>query len=132
MKYCADTWFFIELSKQEPKALKIINTLKKSKNILIVPSVVILELTRRAIRTGTKKYVDDLINTMKSVKNILIAECDVDIAEKAGEISAVFNIPSIDSIIAATSIINKCNKLISDDSHFNKLKKSKLIKLVSW
>jgi len=132
MKYCTDTWFFIELSKQEPQALKILNDLKKSKNKLVVPSVVILELTRRAIRTGTKKYMDELIKSLKSIKNVFIAECDVDVAEKAGEISADFNIPSIDSIIAATSIINKCNKLISNDFHFDKLKKNKLIKLVSW
>lgn len=132
MKYCTDTWFFIEVSKEEPKALKILNNLEKDKNQLIVPSVTILELIRRSIRTGKKKIMDELLKSLLTSRNIKIIECDVEIAIKAGEISAIFNIPTIDSIIAATSVIYKCHRLISNDSHFDILRKNKLIKLTSW
>ncbi len=130
MKYCLDTWFFIKLSESDPKALKLIKETKK--NSFIIPSVTILELTRSAIRKGKLKDLNDLISSLMKGKNIKIIDCDVKIAKKAGEISASYNIPSIDSIIASTSIIHNCNKLLSEDSHFNKLHKNKVIKKQSW
>ncbi len=130
MRYCLDTWFFIKLSESDPKALKLIRETKK--NSFFVPSVTILELTRSAIRKGKLKDLNDLISSLMKGKNIKIIDCDIKIAKKAGEISASYNIPSIDSIIASTSIINKCHKLLSDDSHFNKLHKNKMIKKYSW
>ena len=130
MKYCLDTWFFIKLSESDPKALKLIKETKK--NSFIIPSVTILELTRSAIRKGKLKDLNDLISSLMKGKNIKIIDCGVEIAKKAGEISASYNIPSIDSIVASTSIIHNCNKLLSEDSHFNKLHKNKVIKKQSW
>ncbi|MEE9151129.1 MAG: PIN domain-containing protein [Thermoplasmata archaeon] len=130
MRYCLDTWFFIKLSESDAKALKLIRETKK--NSFFVPSVTILELTRSAIRKGKLKNLTDLISSLLKEKNIKIIDCNIEIAKKAGELSATYNIPSIDSIIASTSIINKCHKLLSDDSHFNKLHKNKMIKKYSW
>ena len=132
MKYCADTWFIIELSKPELKAIKIIKNLGKHKNKIIIPTVVILELTRISIKSGKKQIMDELLKNLELNKNIDIVDCSLEISKKAGEISATYNIPTIDSIIAATAILNNCHKLISNDSHFVKLKKNKLIKMVSW
>jgi predicted nucleic acid-binding protein len=130
MRYCLDTWFFIKLSESDPKALKLIKETKK--NSFIIPSVTILELTRSAIRKGKLKDLNDLISSLMKGKNIEIIDCDVKIAKKAGEMSASYNIPSIDSIVASTAIIHNCNKLLSEDSHFNKLHKNKVIKKQSW
>jgi predicted nucleic acid-binding protein len=130
MKYCVDTWFFVKLSEQDPTAMKLIKETKK--NSFVVPSVTILELTRSAIRKGKLKNLNDLISSLMKGKNIKIIDCNIEIAQKAGEISASYNIPSIDSIIAATSIIHNCNKLLSEDSHYNKLHKNRLIKKYSW
>ena len=132
MKYCADTWFFIELGKKEKKALGIIRSLGKHKNKIIVPVVVILELRRISIRSGKKDISDDLIKYLKLNKNIEFINCDLEVSIKAGEISANYNVPAIDSIIAAAAIVHKCHRLISKDNHFEKLQKNKLIKLLSW
>ena len=132
MKYCADTWFIIELSKSEPMALKIIKNLGKHKNKIINPSVVILELIKISIKSGKKQIMDELLKNFELNKNIDIVNCSLEISKKAGEISATYNIPTVDSIIAATAILNNCHRLISKDSHFVKLKKSRLIKLLSW
>ncbi|UCE38473.1 MAG: PIN domain-containing protein [Thermoplasmata archaeon] len=118
------------MSESDPKAIKLIKDTKK--NSFVIPSVTILELTRSAIRKGKLKDLDDLISSLMKGKNIKIVDCDVKIAKKAGEISTSYNIPSIDSIIASTYIIHNCNKLLSEDSHFNKLQKNKLIKKQSW
>ena len=130
MKYCIDTWFFVKLSEKDPTAVKLIK--ETMKNNFIVPSVTILELTRRAIRKGKLKDINDLISSLMGAKNIEIIDCNIEIAKKAGEISATYNIPTVDSIIATTSIIYKCHKLLSDDSHFDKLQKNKLIKKHCW
>ena len=130
MKYCLDTWFFVKLSEKDPTAMKLIKETKK--NNFIVPTVTILELTRRAIRKGKRKDIEALISSLMGAKNIEVIDCNIEIAKKAGEISANNNIPSIDSIIASTSIVSKCQKLLSDDSHFDKLQKNKLIKKYCW
>jgi len=85
MKYCADTWFIIELSKSEPKALKIIKNLRKHKNKIIMPSVVILELTRISIKSGKKKILDELLKNLELNKNIEIVDCSLEISKRAGE-----------------------------------------------
>jgi predicted nucleic acid-binding protein len=132
MKYCADTWFLIELGKSEPKATKIVKNLGKHKNSLIIPSVVILELTRFSIRNGKKPILDELIKSIQWHQSIDIVDCDLKISKEAGELSANYNIPSVDSIIAATAIIHNCHRLISEDNHFQKLVKNRLIKLIKW
>jgi predicted nucleic acid-binding protein len=132
MKYCADTWFLIELSKSEPKALKIMRNMGKHKNKIVIPSVVILEITRISIRSGKDQILDELIKSLELHKNVEIVDCNLEISKKAGKISANYNIPSVDSIIAATAILYNSDRLISKDSHFMKLNKSKLIKLKYW
>ena len=130
MKYCMDTWFFIKLSEKDPTALKLIKETKK--NSFVVPTVTVLELTRIAIRKGKLKDINDLISSLIRAKNIEVIDCDIKIAGKAGEISAIYNIPTVDSIIVTTAILNKCHKLLSDDSHFDKLQKNKLFKKYCW
>jgi len=130
MRYCLDTWFFVKLSESDPKAIKLIKETKK--NSFVIPSVTILELTRTAIRKGKLSDLEDLVSSLIRGKNMEIIDCNVEIAKKAGEMSASYNIPSIDAIIASTSIIHNCHKLLSDDSHFNKLHKNKVIRKQSW
>ena len=125
-----DTWFFIKLSEKDLTAMKLIKETKK--NSFIVPTVTILELTRIAIRKGKLKDINDLISSLIGAENIEVIDCNIKIASKAGEISATYNIPTVDSIIATTAIIYKCHKLLSDDSHFDKLQKNKLIKKYCW
>jgi len=129
MKYCLDTWFLVKLSEKDPKAIKI---LKGSKNTFVIPSVVILEITKIGLQRGIKKKTDSLISQLLVTKNIEIISCNTEIAKKAGEISGNYGIPTVDSIIAATTISTKCHKLLSEDSHFDKLHKKKLIKKQSW
>ena len=132
MRYCADTWFFIELSKNERRALEIIRALGKHKNRIIIPAVVLLELRRISIRSGKKELSNDFIKSLELNKNFEIINCDLEVSIKAGEISANYNIPAIDSIIVASAIIHKCHRLISKDNHFKILQKNRLIRLLYW
>ena len=129
MKYCIDTWFLVKISEEDKKAKEI---LRGSKNSFVIPSVVILEITRIGIHRGKKKKVDSIISDFLVRKNIEIINCNIEIARKAGEISASYGVPTVDSIVAATAILTKCHKLLSEDEHFELLHKKKVIKKQSW
>ena len=118
MRYCADTWFFIELSKNERRALEIIRALGKHKNRIIIPAVVLLELRRISIRSGKKELSNDFIKSLELNKNFEIINCDLEVSIKAGEISANYNIPAIDSIIVASAIVNSTNSTSNASINF--------------
>ena len=69
-----------------------------------------------------------LIDTMHSDLNNLIASNLVfvnvndTIAIRAGELRLKYDIPTIDSIIAATGIVNNVKHILTDDDHFKPLK----------
>jgi predicted nucleic acid-binding protein len=57
---------------------------------------------------------------------------DEAIAKEAAKISVSYEIPAIDSMVAATSKLLECDRLLSDDSHLKKLDGKKYIKIESW
>ncbi len=128
MRYCADTWFFVETSKGNPKDLNILRNVRKGKDFLVVPSVVLLELTRETIRSGKPKIGEEIIRTMKTVRNIKIVDASMEICSNAGKLSATYNIPAIDAIIAATAIKHKCRTVLTADEHFDILSRQKVVK----
>lgn len=128
MRYCADTWFFVESSKGNPKVLNILRNVRKGKDFLVVPSVVLLELIRETIRSGKPKIATDIIRIMKTVRNIKIVDASTEICLNAGKLSATHNIPAIDAIIAATAIKHKCRVVLTADEHFDILSRQKVVK----
>lgn len=132
MRYCADTWFFVQLGKQDSHAIKLMEGFEKKRDTLIVPSIIVVELVRRAIRTGKKAEIEAALMNLKAAQNVLIADCTFEVASKAGELSATYDLPSIDAIVAATTIIHKCHRLLSEDAHFDILQKQELLKKQSW
>lgn len=132
MRYCADTWFFIQLSKGHPKAVEVLARIKKGKSRLIIPSVTILELTRLSIRTGKMDKLEMVLHFIDRSKYIDVIDLDLVLAKAAGKLSASFGIPSIDAVVAQTCISEKCGKVLTDDGHFNILEKRKVLKKYSW
>ncbi|MDI6708862.1 MAG: type II toxin-antitoxin system VapC family toxin [Candidatus Thermoplasmatota archaeon] len=128
MRYCADSWLFVELSRQNQKAQEILRRVRKGEDYLVVPSVVLLEVTREAARIGKPHLATDLLTLMKMVKNIKVVDATAEICSMAGKLSASYNIPAIDAIIAATAIEEKCGAVLTDDIHFDILSKHKLLK----
>ena len=47
MRYCADTWFIIELFAKNPKALQYIHDAKIGKTRILVPIIVFAEATKK-------------------------------------------------------------------------------------
>ena len=128
MRYCADTWFFVETSKGNPKVMNILRNVRKGKDFLVVPSVVLLEITRETIRSGKPEIAEDIIQIMKTVRNIKIVDADMEICSNAGKLSATHNIPAIDAIIATTAIKHKCRVVLTADEHFDILGRHRAVK----
>jgi len=132
MKFCADTWFFIQLSKGHPKAVEILERIKRGKGRLVIPSVTILELTRLSIRTGKMDKLEMVLHFIRRSIYIDVIDLGLNLAKEAGKLSASYGVPSIDAVVACTCISEKCGKVLTDDGHFDILEKQKILKKYSW
>lgn len=133
MRYCADTWFLLEFNKRNERAVKIFHETLEGKNRIIIPAVSIFELIRLGIRTGESlAKIDLMLNELKVSQKVQVIVLDEAIAKEAAKISVSYDIPAIDSMVAATSKILECDKLLSDDSHLKKLDDKKYIKTEHW
>lgn len=102
MKVWPDTWFFVQLSKEHPKAVDVLRKVAKGKDRLMDGSI------------DRSKYFD-------------VIDLDVTIAKAAGKLSATYGIPTVNAIIAQTCISERCGKVLTDDNHFDTLEKNEIV-----
>lgn len=133
MKYCVDTWFLLELFKNTEKASRIFKDTITGKNILVVPTISILELIRLSIRAGEKlSKAESLLNELKISQKVQIIVLDETIAKEAARVSVSYGISTVDSIIVATYRISECDKLLSKDDDLIELSKKRYLKIENW
>jgi len=133
MRYCADTWFLLELHRKNERAVNIFRETLEGKNRIIIPTVSALELMKISIRTGESLVkIDSMLNELKVTQKVQTIVLDEVIAKEAAKISVSYDVPTIDSIIAATCKLSECDKLLSNDSHLKTLDKKKYIKIEYW
>ena len=133
MNLCADSWFLIKLSENDTTAMETIKQVTQGKDRLIVPSVTLVELTRKMIRDGSGlENVDKLLGSLRTSSKITVTSLDEELAVSSGKISAEYSMPSIDSIVAATALRTECRVLLSKDTHFDRFSKSTEIKKQCW
>jgi len=133
MKYCADTWFLIQLSKRSEKAERIIKETTTGKDHLIIPSITFSELTRKFLKSGKKMdVVLSFVESLEKNPKIQISNTTKEIVLESGKLSYTFNMPTVDSIIASTAEMMNCNAILSKDSHYVDFCKRNNIKLMNW
>lgn len=132
MKYTADSWFFLQLMEGKEKAVDIWKDIRFGKSKLIVPTVVIAELTKRFLKFGYNKKLEKLLEDFESSSKIIIVDLNFNIAKGAGNIGNSYNIPVIDSIIIATAIKTEHINILTDDDHFIPAAKQKKINKTSF
>ena len=54
--------------------------------------------------------------------NLIFIDVDRTIASKAGELRLRYDIPTADSLIAATGIVENVKHILTDDDHFDSVK----------
>lgn len=133
MKYCTDTWFLLELSRKNEKAVQILRETLEGKSRIIIPTVSILELIRSNIKTGENlAKTDAMLNELKASQKVQMISLDEAIAREAAKISVSYDVPAIDSVIAATYKLSECDKLLAKDEHLENLQKKKYLQIEAW
>jgi len=126
----ADTGLLIALANKLPKALELWETVRSGKNNLIISTVSINELLVHFYKRDKQTAAKNLIDVARALKNIDIVPVSLKIAELSAGYRYGLGIPTIDSIVLATFIDKKCVKLYTTDSHFQIVKKQRIIEVV--
>jgi predicted nucleic acid-binding protein len=82
--------------------------------------VSVVTLTELIKILGEKIYMEK-INELVSL-NIIVVDIDQTIAIRAGELRMRYGLPTGDSLIAATGLIENVKHILTDDAHFNTVK----------
>lgn len=91
-----------------------------SKEILLLSSLSLFEINRKLIKS--KQNETKIVKSMEFIKKrSIVIPLDTKVVEKAVEVSIAHNLPTIDSLIYATSLTNKA-VLITLDNDFRGLK----------
>ena len=132
MKYCADTWYILEIFEGIENAKDIFQNAKQQGHIL-VPVIVYAESFKKLMQKGMNiKAITDFFETAVILGKISIIAADTFLATEAAKISLTFNLPLMDSFVAATAKLYNCDFLLAADSDYNLLIKKKYIKIKNW
>lgn len=100
--------------------IELAQALQDKKITGLVSVVTLTELIKiRGLRDYEQMH-SDLNNLITS--NLVFLDVNDTIAIRAGELRLKYDIPTIDSLIAATGLVNNVKHMLTDDDHFNSLK----------
>ena len=124
-----DTGFFIELTKDNSEAINIWNKVLNGDESLIVSVISLNELSVYFYRTGNIEKKDRLINLIKLIPNVELIPVTSEIAEESAKYRHSLGIPTVDSMILTTFILQGCKESVATDEHFKKAEEQNLIKV---
>lgn len=122
-----DTMHIASLLTEEEETGPYFQLAQAIKNHKIIGVVSVVTLTELIKNLGEKnrQKVNDLTCT-----NLVFINVTQKIAARAGDIRLKYDIPTIDSLIAATGIVENIKHVLTDDKrHFEKV--NNLIKIIS-
>src|SRR3989338_4995469 len=126
MKYCADTWFILEAFAKNTAAISLIEETRRGKVRIIIPIIVFAESHKKLMQKGiSHTLIDDFFAGVDASETVDLILIDKAIAGEAARISHSYTVPLIDSLVAATSKLTGCDILLSEDSDYNLLVKSR-------
>jgi len=125
----ADTGFFVELAKGNSTVKDIWNKVCNGDDDLVISVISLNEIVVYFYRKGNIEEKDNLINLLKSMPNIELVPVSAKIAEESAKYKRSLGIPTTDSLILTTFILQGCKEIISTDKHFKKAEEQNLIKV---
>lgn len=133
MKYCADTWFILNLFEKDIKSVNILQEIKYGKANLVIPIAVYAESVKKLLQKWiSERDINQFFSGVESSNKIRLLLIEKTIAIESAKISLSYNLPLIDSFIASTCKLTNCDALLSGDEHYKTLIKRKYIKVLSW
>lgn len=123
-----DTMHIEAIFSKDRRYLKLIDAIDLGKLTGIASVFTLTELVKNMGKKDEAR-METAVRELKS-SEIVLMDVTQQIAEEAGRLRLKYGIPTSDSVIAATSVIeNIKHVLTSDERHFGKLKKLNLITL---
>ena len=127
-KILIDTMHIEAIFSKDTRYLKLIDAIDDG-NIMGISSVVTLTEMIKNMGKKDEKRMETAVRELKS-SEIILVDVTSEIAEEAGRLRLKFGVPTADSLIAATSIIeNIKHVLTTDERHFGKVRNLTLINL---
>lgn len=121
-----DTMHIEAIFSKDQRYLKLIDAIDNGKLTAMASVFTLTELVKNMGRKDEAR-METAVRELKS-SEIILVDVNQEIAEEAGRLHLKYGIPTADSVIAATSIIeNIKHVLTSDERHFGKLTKLNLI-----
>lgn len=127
-KILIDTMHIESMFCEDPAYLELMDAIDDGKIVAISSVVTITEL----VKNLGKKDFEEMQKTIRKLMSseVILVDVTQDIAVQAGELRLKYNIPTIDSIIAATAIVENIKHVLTYDSHhFKPVKDIKIIDL---
>ena len=122
--------YFIEgNSPYQDKLKKIFDSNDKGDFTFITSSITLLEVLVKPLRDGQSVLADKYKNILTKAAGIEIFDITIDLAAKAAELRAKYNLRTPDAIQIATAIDNKVAYFLTNDLRLKSVSEVKLITL---
>ncbi len=107
------------LSRDEPPYTDFADAIDDGKIIVVSSTVSLTEL----IKNLGMKDATRMQTTVRQLKSseIILVNVTQKIAARAGELRLKYDIPTVDSLIAATGVVENVRHILTDDDHFDPL-----------
>ena len=96
--------------------VQVLTMMEKGQVLGFASTLVEMEMLVKPMRDGDNETRTRIEVFLRHMPNLLVRPVDRSIARRAARLRARTNLPSIDSVIAATSIEERCDALIGNDA----------------
>ena len=116
-----DTMHLVSILKDDShfELLKAINDEKIAGMVSVISLTELIKILGR--KEEDRKRISGTIQRIMS-SNLILEPVNPTVAIRAGELRLKYDIPTADSLIAATGIVENVKHLLTDDEHFEAIK----------
>ena len=122
-----DTSTFIYQAEQNPRyadlAFHVFNWLETPQNQAVTSTVTMTELLVQAYREDDTDRADKVVGMFGAYPNLLWIPADLDVADLAARMRALYRMRTPDALQAATAIYAGATGLVTNDPIFKRLEK---------
>ena len=114
----ADTGFFVSYANNHARALEIWQELTDGLHTPVVSTLTINEILVYFYKRGNGDNGQEWVDLMVEAHNIQVVPVSVEIAVCSARYRHGMGLPTVDSVILATFLDRRCEKMLSTDNHF--------------
>ena len=113
-----DTGFFVAYANNHPRALRIWQELIDGLHTLVVSTLTINKILVYFYKRGNGDKGQEWVDLVVETDNIEIVPVSVEIAARSAQYRHGLGLPTVDSVILATFLDRRCEKMLSTDDDF--------------